>query len=152
LRPDRLTLEVTESSIMRNIETSVAVIQCVRELGFRLAIDDFGTGQASLTQLKRIPADELKIDKSFVQNLSNPHDEAIVRAAIELAHQFGLHAVAEGVEDQSSFDRLRALGCETAQGFHLARPLSPAAFVQWLDARRAARDPEPVRLTARAGA
>jgi EAL domain-containing protein (putative c-di-GMP-specific phosphodiesterase class I) len=131
LRPSDVTLEVTESAIMHNVQMSLSVVSCMRELGFCVAIDDFGTGQAALSQLKRLPVDELKIDKSFVLNMSNRRDEAIVRTSIELAHQFGLRVVAEGVETPEVLVRLRELGCEYAQGFHVSKPLASAAFLEW---------------------
>lgn len=129
--PGALTLEVTESSIMQDVESSLAVIGAVRELGCRISIDDFGTGHSSLAQLKRIPVDELKIDKSFVLNIGDRRDEAVVRTAIELAHKFGLSVVAEGVEDEACLIRLQQLGCEAAQGFYFSRSLASEAFVAW---------------------
>jgi diguanylate cyclase (GGDEF)-like protein len=132
LKPGDVTLEVTESAIMHNIQMSLAVVSCMRELGFRVAIDDFGTGQSALAQLKRMPVDELKIDKSFVLNMSNSHDEAIVRATIDLAHEFGLHVVAEGVETAQSMERLQTLGCEYAQGYFISKPLAQAEFPSWV--------------------
>jgi diguanylate cyclase (GGDEF)-like protein len=131
LRPGDLTLEVTESAIMHNVQMSLSVVACMRELGFRVAMDDFGTGQSALAQLKRLPLDELKIDKSFVMNMSSRKDEAIVSTAINLGHQLGLAVVAEGVEDAQTLERLRALGCEHAQGFHVSKPLPPAEFLAW---------------------
>lgn len=132
IRPADVTLEVTESAIMHHVEMSLSNVSCMRELGFRVSIDDFGTGQAALAQLKRLPVDELKIDKSFVLNMDHRRDEAIVRATIDLAHHFGLAAVAEGVEDAQTLARLRELGCEYAQGFHIARPLPPDQFEEFL--------------------
>jgi diguanylate cyclase (GGDEF)-like protein len=130
--PANVTLEVTESAIMHNIQMSLAVVSCLRDLGFRVAIDDFGTGQSAMGQLKRIPVDELKIDKSFVMNMENQRDEAIVRAAIELGHQFGLPVVAEGVESAATLERLQTLGCEYAQGYYIAKPLSASEFLAWV--------------------
>lgn len=150
IRSSDVTLEVTESAIMHNVQKSLAVVSCMRELGFRVAIDDFGTGQASLEQLKRLPVDELKIDKTFVMNMDNRRDEAIVRTAIELAHQFGLSAVAEGVEEATTLERLRELGCEYAQGFHIARPLPPDEFLRFALARSRERGSDIVSLV-RAG-
>jgi diguanylate cyclase (GGDEF)-like protein len=132
LKPENVTLEVTESAIMHNIQMSLAVISCLRELGFRVAIDDFGTGQSALAQLKRVPVDELKIDKSFVANIDDAHDEAIVRTTIELAHEFGLQVVAEGVETAETLERLQALGCEYAQGYFIAKPLPHSEFPGWV--------------------
>ena len=130
--PANVTLEVTESAIMHNIQMSLSVVSCLRDLGFRVAIDDFGTGQSAMGQLKRIPVDELKIDKSFVMNMENQRDEAIVRAAIELGHQFGLSVVAEGVESAATLERLQTLGCEYAQGYFIAKPLSASELPAWI--------------------
>jgi diguanylate cyclase (GGDEF)-like protein len=130
--PVNVTLEVTESAIMHNIQMSLAVVSCLRDLGFRVAIDDFGTGQSAMGQLKRMPVDELKIDKSFVINMENQRDEAIVRAAIELGHQFGLPVVAEGVESAATLERLQTLGCEYAQGYYIAKPLPANEFFAWV--------------------
>jgi diguanylate cyclase (GGDEF)-like protein len=127
-----VTLEVTESAIMHNIQMSLAVVSCLRDLGFRVAIDDFGTGQSAMGQLKRMPVDELKIDKSFVINMENQRDEAIVRAAIELGHQFGLPVVAEGVENATTLERLQTLGCEYAQGHYISKPLPANEFLAWV--------------------
>lgn len=146
IRPVDITLEVTESAIMHNVQMSLAVVSCMRELGFRVAIDDFGTGQAALSQLKRLTVDELKIDKSFVLNMDNRADEAIVRAAIELAHHFGLSAVAEGVENAQTLERLRELGCEYAQGFHISAPLPPDEFPRFVRAWTRSRRTDIVEL------
>jgi diguanylate cyclase (GGDEF)-like protein len=146
LQPANITLEVTETAIMRNVQMSLSVVSCIRELGFRVAIDDFGTGQSALAQLKRLPLDELKIDKSFVMNMQSKRDEAIVRAVIELGHQLGLCVVSEGVEERSVLERLRALGCERAQGFYIGRPLPQPDFLvaakQWALRHTAAAAPE----------
>ncbi|HUF72754.1 MAG TPA: EAL domain-containing protein [Gammaproteobacteria bacterium] len=144
--PGSLTLEVTESSIMRNVENSLSVINAIRRLGFRVAIDDFGTGHSALAQLKRLPVDELKIDKSFVLNIDDQRDEAVVRTAIELAHKFGLAAVAEGVEDEACLTRLTQLGCESAQGFFISQSLPPDEFVAWARAWRGAGGADIVSL------
>jgi EAL domain-containing protein (putative c-di-GMP-specific phosphodiesterase class I) len=119
---------------MHDVQMSPAVVSCIRDLGFRVAIDDFGTGQAALEQLKRLQVDELKIDKSFVLNMDDRKDEAIIRATIDLAHQFDLCVVAEGVEHAASLERLRSLECEYAQGFHIARPMPSAEFLTWAQA------------------
>jgi diguanylate cyclase (GGDEF)-like protein len=132
LKPEQLTLEVTESAIMHNVQKALAVVSCIHELGFRIAVDDFGTGQSALAQLKRLPVDELKIDKSFVMSMQEPKDEAIVRATIDLAHQLGLSVVAEGVETAEVLDRLAALGCEYAQGYQIGKPMPPPEFLTFL--------------------
>ena len=131
IEPRLITLEITESAIMRDIDHALAVVAAIRERGFRISIDDFGTGHSALAQLKRLPVDELKIDKSFVLNIADQRDEAVVRTAIELAHKFGLTAVAEGVEDDACLARLRQLGCESAQGFYFSRSLPADQFDTW---------------------
>ncbi|HEX7082152.1 MAG TPA: EAL domain-containing protein [Gammaproteobacteria bacterium] len=133
LPPSDVTLELTESAIMHNVSQSRAVVACIRELGFRIAVDDFGIGQSALAQLKRLPVDELKIDKSFVLNLGDSRDEAIVRSTIELAHRLRMGVVAEGVETAEALERLRELGCESAQGYHIARPLPASDVLLWLE-------------------
>lgn len=138
LAPHSLTLEVTESAIMHNVQKSLAVVNCIHELGFRLAIDDFGTGHSALSQLKRLPVDELKIDKSFVTRNDDAKDDAILRATIDLAHQLGLTVVAEGVEDDEAIARLAALGCEHAQGYGIGKPIPHEQFLAWLAQRRSA--------------
>jgi EAL domain-containing protein (putative c-di-GMP-specific phosphodiesterase class I) len=125
--PGALTLEITESGVMTDPEAAIAMLWGLRRIGVRLSVDDFGTGYSSLAYLKRLPVDEVKLDKSFVLNMTSDHDDAaIVRSTIELAHNLGLELVAEGVEDQETLELLAALGCDLAQGFHLARPM-PAA-------------------------
>jgi diguanylate cyclase (GGDEF)-like protein len=136
LAPHTLTLEVTESAIMHNVQKSLAVVNCIHELGFRLAIDDFGTGHSALSQLKRLPVDELKIDKSFVTRNEDTKDDAILRATIDLAHQLGLTIVAEGVEDEATMSRLMTMGCEHAQGYAIGKPMPHEQFLSWLAQRR----------------
>jgi diguanylate cyclase (GGDEF)-like protein len=127
-----LILEVTESAIMRDVNHAIRTLQRLRDLGVRIAIDDFGTGHSSLAQLKQLPVDELKIDKSFVLGLKAGSDDAvIVRATIELGHNMGLSVIAEGVEDADSLALLRDYRCDLAQGYLFSPPLSSAAFVAW---------------------
>jgi EAL domain-containing protein (putative c-di-GMP-specific phosphodiesterase class I) len=133
----QLTLEVTESAIMHNVMKSLAVVNCIHELGFKLAIDDFGTGHSALAQLKRLPVDELKIDKAFVIGRDDAKDQAILRATIDLAHQLDLSVVAEGVEDDAALKRIAALGCEHAQGYGIAKPMPQEQLLQWLAQRKA---------------
>jgi EAL domain-containing protein (putative c-di-GMP-specific phosphodiesterase class I) len=116
------------------------VLHRLADAGVRLSIDDFGTGYSSLAYLKRLPVDEVKLDRSFVLGMtSDPDDAAIVRSTIELARNLGLRMVAEGVEDQETWDALAAMGCELAQGYHLARPMPAAEATAWLAARMAGR-------------
>jgi EAL domain-containing protein (putative c-di-GMP-specific phosphodiesterase class I) len=136
LAPHTVTLEVTESAIMHNVHKSLAVVNCIHELGFRLAIDDFGTGHSALSQVRRLPLDELKIDKAFIMHAGDAKDDAILRATIGLAHELGLTVVAEGVEDDETIARLAGLGCEYAQGFGISKPMPQEQFLPWLAQRR----------------
>lgn len=127
-----LTLEITESSMIGNIESSLEMLTKLRGLGLRLSIDDFGTGYSSLAYLKLLPVQELKIDILFVKNIHNSNkDKQLVRAIIDLAHNFDLSTVAEGVEDLGTFELLRELGCDVVQGFLFSPALSEAEFIQW---------------------
>jgi predicted signal transduction protein with EAL and GGDEF domain len=131
--PSVLKLEVTESSIASHPERVLAALQRLKDIGVELSIDDFGTGYSSLMQLKQLPVAELKIDKSFVQGmLQNDNDHVIVRTSIDLAHNLGLAVVAEGVEDGEMFDTLRSLGCDTAQGYYMARPMPADKLEAWM--------------------
>ena len=131
----QLGLEVTESAVMRDPVTALTVLARLHDAGFDLSIDDFGTGYSSLAQLKRMPVDELKIDKSFVLNLNTTSEDAIiVRSTIDLAHSMGLKVVAEGVETVDAWRSLREFGCDTAQGYLIAKPQAPADFERWLRA------------------
>ena len=127
-----LIVEVTESAVMRDVNYAVRMLHRLRAIGLRLSIDDFGTGYSSLAQLKRMPVDELKIDKSFVMQMVEGSDDAvIVRSTIELGHNMGLKVIAEGVENQTSLSLLQKLGCDMAQGYFLSRPLPGEALPQW---------------------
>jgi EAL domain-containing protein (putative c-di-GMP-specific phosphodiesterase class I) len=129
----RLTVEVTENALMIDRQRSHRVLTELRELGVRISIDDFGTGYSCLSYLKEIPADELKIDKSFVMNMqANKADRKIVEQTIGLAHSFDLAVVAEGVEDEMVSQELVAMGCDFAQGFYYAHPLAPDKFLEWV--------------------
>ncbi len=131
--PRLLCLELTESAVMVDTERTLAVLSRITALGVRISVDDFGTGYSSLFYLKRLPVNELKIDRTFVQHMREVEaDAAIVRSTIELAHSLGLHVVAEGVEDRATWQQLRSLGCDTIQGYYLSRPLPPHDFERWL--------------------
>jgi diguanylate cyclase (GGDEF)-like protein len=119
-----LQLELTESSVMIEPERSRAILRLVRDQGIMISVDDFGTGFSSLSQLRQLPADELKIDRSFVQGLAHDSEDVVlVRSAIDLGHNLGLTVVAEGVEDLEALEVLRDMGCDLAQGFALSRPV-----------------------------
>ena len=140
-----LTLELTESSLMVDPEVAKKTMRHLAELGVSVAIDDFGTGYSSLAYLTDLPIGELKIDKSFVRAMgSDARNAIVVRSTIELAHNLGLRTVAEGIEDAFTFERLRALGCELAQGFHMSRPLPAAGLVSWWDRQMAPEAERPL--------
>ncbi|MDX5445463.1 MAG: EAL domain-containing protein [Zoogloeaceae bacterium] len=127
-----LCLEITESAIMDDPQRAEATLNRLAELGFKLSIDDFGTGYSSLAYLKRLPVNELKIDRSFVMAMERDESDAtIVRSTIDLAHNLGLTVVAEGVENDAALAALRALRCDEAQGYHISRPLPVEAFGDW---------------------
>lgn len=132
-----LTLEVTETEIVSDSVGAMQVLVGLRELGVSISIDDFGTGYSSLAYLARLPADEVKIDKSFVIGLPNDEvSQAIVRAVVELCARVGMRTVAEGVEDANTLLLLHELGVETAQGYHISRPIPAESFAMWLWERR----------------
>jgi EAL domain-containing protein (putative c-di-GMP-specific phosphodiesterase class I) len=134
--PEQLTLEVTEGTILDNPLRSGEVLAAVRRLGVHVSLDDFGTGHSSLSHVKRLPVDELKIDRSFVGGLAaDGTDRAIVEAIVRLARSLGLSITAEGVEDDGVLGLLRGYGCDLAQGYLFSRPLPEAAFLRWLQAR-----------------
>lgn len=125
--------EITESAVMRDPEHSLKVLQGLRDIGISLSVDDFGTGYSSLAHLKRLPVQELKIDQSFIRNLDEASEDAvIVRSTIELSHSLGLKVVAEGVEYQHSLDLLARWHCDTAQGYLISRPMDAVAFETWM--------------------
>ncbi|WP_164876764.1 bifunctional diguanylate cyclase/phosphodiesterase [Pseudidiomarina gelatinasegens] len=133
LSPQSITLEVTESAVMVEPEQAIKRLTQLREAGFKIAIDDYGTGYASLAQLKRLPVDELKLDRSFIQDIANSHaDLTIVRSTLALAHELQLTTVAEGIEEESAWQILQQLGCDTVQGYYFSRPLAATQFEQWL--------------------
>lgn len=134
--PSRLVIEITESTIMVDRERAMQVLNRLAAMGVRLSIDDFGTGYSSLSYLSKMPVREIKIDKSFVMDMENDGNNAlIVRATIDLGHNLGLEVTAEGVENEAILSRLRALGCDTAQGFLYSRPLDAQSFAAWYGTR-----------------
>jgi diguanylate cyclase (GGDEF)-like protein len=129
---ERLTLEITENTVMENVNHAISVLECIRDIGVRISMDDFGTGHSSLAQLKNIPLHELKIDKSFIMPMrEDEQNAAIVRTTIELAHSMGLEVVAEGVENEDTLRQLSEAGCEQAQGYFMSKPVSPEDLIQW---------------------
>lgn len=130
--PALLTLEITESAMMSDPVAAQKVLHALRALGIKLSIDDFGIGHASLAYLKTLPVQKLKIDKSFVMDLKDDGNAAIVLSAIELAHRLNLNVTAEGVEDQHALDQLKLFNCDTAQGYFICRPVPAGAIDAWL--------------------
>jgi EAL domain-containing protein (putative c-di-GMP-specific phosphodiesterase class I) len=135
---DHLALEITESAFIVDPDRALDTATRLHDLGVRLSIDDFGTGYSSLSYLQRLPIDEVKIDRSFVTDVTVNADSAfIVRSVIDLAHNLGIQVVAEGVEDGTILDSLAAHDCELAQGFYISRPLTADAVLPWLAERGA---------------
>ena len=133
LRPEQLELEITETAIMADPARALEILTQISRMGVALSIDDFGTGYSSLGYLKRLPVNAVKIDKSFVMNMTtNENDAVIVRSTIDLAHDLRLKAIAEGVENRGSWDALVALGCDVAQGYYMSRPLPAKEMTRWL--------------------
>jgi EAL domain-containing protein (putative c-di-GMP-specific phosphodiesterase class I) len=129
VKASRLILEVTESIMVDNQDLMLGKLACLRSLGVKIAIDDFGTGFSSLTYFRDLPADEIKIDRGFVTPmLHSKKDHAIVKAVIDLAHNFSLRVVAEGVEDENTASRLADMRCDVLQGYAFDRPLPLADF------------------------
>lgn len=130
--PRLLAFEITESVLMQEPDLAIRVLNQLREHDIRLSIDDFGTGYSSLAQLKRLPVDELKIDRSFIMEIKPESEDAvIVRSTIDLAHNLGLRVVAEGVENEEAWDLLTDFGCDFVQGYLISKPLKPGEFEDW---------------------
>ena len=133
LAAEHLTLEITENAVMSNPASALTILGKLDRMGVTLAIDDFGTGYSSLAHLKQLPVDEIKIDKSFVIDMEeNENDAVIVRSTIDLAHNLGLRVVAEGVENEDAWITLSVLGCDLSQGYYMSRPLAPDDLLPWL--------------------
>jgi diguanylate cyclase (GGDEF)-like protein/PAS domain S-box-containing protein len=144
VEPHLLEFEITESAMLTDPARTKLVLEQLSEMGIRLSIDDFGTGYSSLAHLKRLPVSEIKVDRSFVMNMEQDEDNAtIVRSTIDLGRNLGLDVVAEGVESQFVWDRLKALGCTAAQGYHLSRAVPAPELVAWLVERRASATRDP---------
>jgi EAL domain-containing protein (putative c-di-GMP-specific phosphodiesterase class I) len=130
---DLLRLEVTESGVMTNPHRSIRVLNGLRALGVHLSIDDYGTGYTSMTYLRDLPVDELKIDRSFVTHMDDDAVSATLATAIvQLGHNLGMSVVAEGVESAVVGEALRGAGCDGAQGFYYARPMPAEAMTRWV--------------------
>jgi diguanylate cyclase len=136
-----LTLEITETMVVGESQRSLEVVQGLVELGVKISCDDFGTGYSSLARLRRLPINEIKVDRSFVARMPvDDTDRAITRSVLALGRGLGLTTVAEGVEDREGWDILRAFGCDQAQGFMISRPLASDKFREWMS-----RQPESSR-------
>jgi EAL domain-containing protein (putative c-di-GMP-specific phosphodiesterase class I) len=136
---DRITLEITESQLFEDLDGAAATLLSLKRLGVLLSVDDFGTGYASLSYLKRLPVDTVKIDQSFVADLERSrHDRRIVEAVTTLSSALGAKTIAEGVETKAQLDLLRDLGCDYAQGYLFSRPVSPE-LILGLQQRQALR-------------
>lgn len=134
---ERLVMEVTESTLFANTTMAAEVLQGLSALGVRVSIDDFGTGFSSLSRLRRLPVDEIKIDYNFVRTMLRDEDDAaIVRSVISLSKDLGLNCVAEGIEDQDVYAALQSLGCDSAQGFYMARPMPVDQIAGWLQSTK----------------
>jgi EAL domain-containing protein (putative c-di-GMP-specific phosphodiesterase class I) len=140
LPASQLELEITETALIENIDQAVDMLGRLRATGVRISIDDFGTGLASLSYLKRLPIDQLKIDISFIRDvLHDPGDAQIVKAIINLGHSLDLEVVAEGVEEPAQRDLLVASGCDLMQGYLFAQPMDTVAFLNYLQRQAPAR-------------
>ncbi|HNJ84698.1 MAG TPA: EAL domain-containing protein, partial [Piscinibacter sp.] len=132
IRPSLLTCEITESTAMEDTRATQETFRRLGELGVHLSIDDFGTGHSSLAYLRKLPAEELKIDRMFVQDLEHSADaRAVVDAVVKLAHALGLKVVAEGVENPRQHQILAELGCDELQGYLFAKPMTARALLLW---------------------
>jgi EAL domain-containing protein (putative c-di-GMP-specific phosphodiesterase class I)/ActR/RegA family two-component response regulator len=139
---ERIVLELTESSAMVDPVLSLDLLTRLRVKGFQLSIDDFGTGFSSMVQLVRLPFSEIKVDKSFVLRARNSQESrTVIKSVVDLGHSLGLIVVAEGVEDQETLDYLNTLGCDLAQGYHIARPMPADAAQSWADQRQSLPTP-----------
>ena len=135
MAPRHLALEITESVIMQKRSTAVDILRALKDLGVRLVMDDFGTGYSSITNLKSFPVEVLKLDRSMVEGMdTDAQNQALSSATIGLAHALGLEVVAEGVETAGEFDKLRAMGCDFAQGYYWQRPCSAEKMEELLAA------------------
>ncbi len=132
LQPKNLTLEVTESLAINDMERMKDILRKIKELGVDMALDDFGTGYSSLMMLKSVPIDEIKLDKSFVDDYSDAKGSSIIRCVLDLAKMLQLPVVAEGVETENQYHYLRQMGCDVIQGYYFSKPLPVLDFVDKL--------------------
>jgi EAL domain-containing protein (putative c-di-GMP-specific phosphodiesterase class I) len=136
LPPSLLTLELTETGFIEDPRRALLMLDALAALGVSLSIDDFGTGYSSLSHLARMPVDEMKIDRSFIQSLeSDPEFATVVRSAIDMGHGLGLKVVAEGIESAAAAKRLREFGCDISQGYYHAKPMPLQDFAIWMQGK-----------------
>lgn len=136
IAPGHLGLEVTESAVMVDPGRALVALRRLHDLGVTISLDDFGTGYSSFAYLDQLPANELKIDRSFVRDMVENHSHyRIVRGTIDIGHDLGLTTVAEGIEDRETLEALSGLGCDLGQGFYVSRPLPGAELAGWMQAR-----------------
>ena len=141
LPPECLEIELTENVLMDNLDLAVSLLERLKATGLKLSLDDFGTGYASLTHLKRLPVDTVKIDRSFIQDLTtNEDDMAITRAVIAMAQALRLTVIAEGVETYEQLQHLRLLGCHQMQGYFVNKPMPAEEFAELLGGSAIQRD------------
>ncbi|MGB3622978.1 MAG: EAL domain-containing protein [Ketobacter sp.] len=142
---NKIIMELTETAVMYDPEDALRIMNDLSEAGIRLSIDDFGTGYSSLSYLKRLPVDEIKIDRSFVMEMAkNNDDQVIVNTTLMMGHNLSLEVVAEGVEDEATLYKLKDMGCDLAQGYHIARPMPSHDFFTWISGYRAHQRPQAV--------
>jgi EAL domain-containing protein (putative c-di-GMP-specific phosphodiesterase class I) len=135
--PEDLTIEITETGLIKELSTALGTLTRLRMKGVKLSIDDFGTGYATMQQFKKIPATELKIDKSFVQEMAcSQRDRVVVQKIIEMGQELGMRVIAEGVETEEQLELLRSYGCDSAQGYLFSRPIPPNELLSWLKTYR----------------
>ncbi len=138
-----IVMELTETAVMTDPDEALRMMAELHDAGIRLSIDDFGTGYSSLSYLKRLPVDEIKIDRSFVMELpNNRDDQLLVRTTLNMGHNFSKAVVAEGVEDAATLKMLKEMGCDLAQGYHIARPMPGRDFIAWLNQFRSGLNQE----------
>jgi len=137
VKPSLLVLEITENLMMSDPDGAIRCLDELHEMGVRLVIDDFGKGYSSLSYLRRLPVDEIKIDRSFIIGMADGEDDTLVRCIIDLAHNLGLSVIAEGVETEAVLGQLQDLGCDAAQGYYLVKPGPPGEIAEWMARREA---------------
>jgi EAL domain-containing protein (putative c-di-GMP-specific phosphodiesterase class I) len=151
IRASDVVLEITETTIMENPARAIAELEQLREIGVKISMDDFGTGHSSLAQMKSLPIDELKIDKSFITEMTRGSRDALIAASsVDLARRLGMRVVAEGVETNQVLQMLHEMGCDEAQGFYFTAPIPETDFFRWLQEhdRRSARTTAPINALA----